>query len=242
MKIFIANTYEMMSKQAADDSISIMQLRKEPLICTASGDSPAGLYKEIVERFKQKQLNIADWFFVGLDEWAGMNENDEGSCRYHLDKQLFYPLQIAEEKICFFDGRVNDLNTECEKTENFILQHGGIDVVILGVGMNGHVGMNEPGTSANVRSHVTTLDSTTAQVGQKYFKKQQTLTQGITLGLATLMEAKNIILLISGKHKAGIAQKIIESEISEKLPATLLRDHPSLKIYLDTDAAANILN
>lgn len=242
MKVFIADSYAKMSKQAADDVVAIMNSQKQPLICTASGDSPAGLYKEIVERSNKKQIDVSNWFFVGLDEWVGMNGNDEGSCRYHLDKQLFDPLQTGKDKICFFDGRKKDLKTECEQTEYFIQQHGGMDAVILGVGMNGHVGMNEPGTSPRLRSHVTDLDPTTQQVGQKYFTKEQKLTQGITLGLATLMEADNIILIAGGKHKADIIQKIIEEEISEKLPATLLRRHPSLKIYLDADAASKMIS
>jgi galactosamine-6-phosphate isomerase len=116
-----------------------------------------------------------------------------------------------------------------------------MDVAILGVGMNGHVGMNEPGTPINTRSHVTELAPTTQQVGQKYFVKEQKLTKGITLGLKTLMEAKNIMLLISGKHKADITQKILEDAVSEDLPATLLRNHPALKIYLDSDAASKII-
>jgi glucosamine-6-phosphate isomerase len=240
MKIFIADDYVAMSKQAADDVAEMMKARKQSLICTASGDSPAGLYKEIVERTNTKQLNVSDWFFVGLDEWIPMNGNDEGSCRYHLNHQLFDPLRVASDKICFFDGRANDLEAECDKTENFIRQHGGIDVAILGVGMNGHVGMNEPGTSIKTRSHIAELAATTQQVGQKYFKKEQKLTKGITLGLTTLMEAKNIILIVSGKHKAAITKKIVEDEISEDLPATLLRNHSSLRIYLDKEAASEL--
>jgi galactosamine-6-phosphate isomerase len=241
MKIFVTATYEAMSKQAADEVIQITQSGKQPLICVASGDSPAGLYKEIVERVSKKQLDISNWLFVGLDEWVGLNGKDEGSCLYHLNQQLFLPVQAANDKICFFDGRANDLEAECQETENFIHEHNGIDVAILGLGMNGHIGMNEPGTSPDMHSHVTDLDSTTQQVGQKYFKKQQTLTQGITLGLATLMEARNIFLLVNGKHKAEIAQKTIEGEISEQLPATLLRSHPSLKIFLDAEAAGKMI-
>jgi glucosamine-6-phosphate isomerase len=241
MKFFVADNYAKMSKKVANDVIDIMQSRKDPLICTASGDSPAGLYNDIAERVSHKQLNTSSWFFVGLDEWIPMNGNDEGSCRYHLNKQLFHPLQTGVDKICFFDGRANDLEAECERTESFIQHHGGIDVAILGVGMNGHVGMNEPGTSINTRSHVADLAPTTQTVGQKYFTSEQKLTKGITLGLKTLMEAKNIILLISGKHKADITQKILEDAVSENLPATLLRNHPALKIYLDSDAASKII-
>jgi len=241
MKIFVADTYEDMSKQAAEDVIRMMQSYNKPLICVASGNSPAGLYKEIVERVSKKQLDISNWLFVGLDEWVGLNGKDEGSCHYHLNQQLFLPLQAANDKICFFDGRANDLEAECQEIENFIHEHNGIDVAILGLGMNGHIGMNEPGTLPQLRSHITDLDSTTQQVGQKYFKKQQKLTQGITLGLATLMEARHIILIVSGKHKAEITRKIIEDGISEQLPATLLRNHPALKIYLDKESASKMI-
>jgi len=166
-----------------------------------------------------------------------MNETDEGSCRHSLNDQLFYPLKIAGDKICFFDGRAKDLNNECARIENFIHKHGGIDVAVLGLGMNGHVGMNEPSTSPSLRSHVATLDPITQQVGQKYFKKQQHLSQGITLGIATLLESKHIFLLVSGKRKAAIVKKVIEGDITEEVPASLLRNHQNLKIYLDADAA-----
>ena len=237
MEIFVADSYEAMSKQAADDVIQLMQSFNEPLICTASGHSPAGLYKEIVDRVNKNQLNISDWYFVGLDEWVGLNGSNEGSCRYHLDRELFRALNVDESRICFFDGRAENLQTECENIDEFIQQHKNIDVAILGVGMNGHVGMNEPGTSAALRSHVTDLDPITQQGGQKYFTKQQPLSKGITLGLTTIVEARHIILLANGLHKAEIIKRITEEEISEQLPATLLRNHPGLRVYLDTEAA-----
>jgi len=237
MKIIIRDTYEDMSRQAARDLIETVQLSDKPLFCPASGDTPVGLYKELVHLHQQQKFDSSNWLFVGLDEWVGMNENDEGSCRYSLNDQLFYPLKIADDKICFFDGRAKDLTNECDRIENFIQQHGGIDVAVLGLGMNGHVGMNEPITSPSLRSHVATLDPITQQVGQKYFKKQQHLSQGITLGIATLLESKHIFLLVSGKRKAAIVKKVIEGDITEEVPASLLRNHQNLKIYLDTDAA-----
>jgi galactosamine-6-phosphate isomerase len=237
METFIADTYEQMSKQAANDVIGLMQSSTNKLLCTASGDTPAGLYKEIVEKVNNKELNMDDWKFVGLDEWAGMNGSDEGSCRYHLDKQFFYPLKIEEEKICFFDGRAANLEDECQRTEDFIQQHGGIAVAILGLGTNGHIGMNEPGTPPQLHSHVAEIDSETQKVGQKYFSSPRSITHGITLGIANLMEAQQIILLVSGAHKAGIVKRIVEEEASEQLPASLLKQHPGLKIYLDAEAA-----
>lgn len=237
MEVIIAGTYEALSKRAADDVIQMMRSRSHPLLCAASGDTPAGLYKEIVEKVNQHKLNISDWSFIGLDEWVGMNEADEGSCRFNLEEQLFHPLKVAANKISFFDGRASDLNKECEEVEAFIRQKGGMDIAILGLGMNGHIGMNEPGTSVSLRSHVTALDPVTQKIGQKYFKSEQQLNEGITLGIATLMEAQQIILLVSGAHKAEIVKQILEGDISEKLPGSLLRNHPGLKIYLDTTAA-----
>ena len=237
MNIFIGDSYETMSGQAAVDIIALTQSIKNPVLCTASGDTPSGLYKEIINEVNQKKIDVSGWYFVSLDEWVGLNGDDEGSCRFHLNNQLFNPLRVAKDNIGFFDGREKDLNKECENMENFIRQHGGISIAILGLGMNGHVGMNEPGTSPALRSHVTDIDSQTQKIGQKYFKKEQQLTKGITLGLATLMESRNIILLVSGRHKAEIVQKVLEGEISEQLPASLLRRHPGLQIYLDKEAA-----
>jgi glucosamine-6-phosphate isomerase len=240
MKLIVTDTYEDMSRLASDEVVQFMQYTGHPLLCPASGDSPAGLYKELAGRFAKQQLDVSSWYYVGLDEWAGMNGSDEGSCRYHLNQQLFFPLKVKEERICFFDGKAEDLVKECKDVEAFIQQHGGIDVAIVGLGMNGHIGMNEPGTPAILHSHVTAIDPITQQVGQKYFKKEQQLSQGITLGFATLMEARHIILLVSGAHKADIVQKVLEEEISEQLPATILRRHPSLRVYLDNEAAALI--
>jgi 6-phosphogluconolactonase/glucosamine-6-phosphate isomerase/deaminase len=153
---------------------------------------------------------------------------------------LFYPLQIAEDHICVFDGKAKDPDGECERIENFIQHQGGIDVAIVGLGMNGHVGMNEPGTKPSLRSHVVDLDPVTQQVGQKYFKEQKQLIKGITLGLGTLMDAKHVILLVNGKHKAPIVQQVLKGEISEQLPASLLRRHHDLRVYLDKDAATKL--
>jgi 6-phosphogluconolactonase/glucosamine-6-phosphate isomerase/deaminase len=110
-------------------------------------------------------------------------------------------------------------------------------VAILGLGMNGHVGMNEPGTSSKTRSHLSVIDPLTEEVGQKYFSQQKKLSHGLTLGIATLKEARHIMLIVSGERKASIIQKILQDEISEKLPASLLRDHPGLTVYLDKPAA-----
>jgi glucosamine-6-phosphate isomerase len=240
MKLFIADTYDALSRQTADDLVLLLKEKVQPLLCVASGDSPAGLYRELVNRVQQEELDVSDWYFVGLDEWLGMNGKDEGSCRFHLDQQLFQPMQINENRICFFDGRSDDAEAECGRIEALIAEHGGIEVAILGLGMNGHVGMNEPGTHPSTFAHVAVLDEETKQVGQKYFKQQKQLTGGLTLGIADLQAARNVFLVVNGRHKASIVKRMLDEPVSEQLPVSLLRHHPDLTVYLDREVAEKI--
>ncbi|HYE55156.1 MAG TPA: glucosamine-6-phosphate deaminase [Chitinophagaceae bacterium] len=237
MQLTICPTYQNLSQRAASDLLQILQSIEQPLICTASGASPAGLYKELVELVETNNADTSDWHFVGLDEWKGMNGSDEGSSHHQVIHQLFKPLNIPPNHICFFDGKADDLNAECKKTEDFIEQRGGITVAILGIGVNGHIAMNEPGTSALLRSHIATLHPSTQQIAQKYFKEPRPADTGITLGLATLLQAKHLFLLASGPSKAQSIYQMLNDPISEDLPATLLRNHPGLHIYLDKEAA-----
>jgi galactosamine-6-phosphate isomerase len=237
MNMVITDSYEEMSRQAAEELLRVIQSMEQPLICPASGSSPEGMYRQFVQLVENNQINTSNWFFVALDEWRGMNENDEGSCRFYLDQQLFRPLGTRDENICFFNGRAADLEAECQKAEEFIAAHGGIDVAIVGLGMNGHIGMNEPGTPAALRTHIADIHPVTKQVGQKYFSEPKELDAGLTLGLANLLEASNLFLLVNGAHKAGIVSRMIHEEVSDQLPATILRNHPGLRIYLDREAA-----
>src|SRR4051812_9210118 len=241
MKLAISETYEAMSKQAAEDILQLLQSIDQPLICTASGASPAGLYKELVHLVESNGIDTSNWYFVGLDEWKGMNEQDEGSSKAQVNEQLLQPLHVKEDHVCFFDGRANDLEKECQRIEDFIKQHGGIDIAILGIGVNGHIAMNEPGTSASLRSHIANIHPSTQQIGQKYFKEPRQIDTGITLGLATILEAKHLMLLASGPTKTEIMYKMLHSPNSEELPATLLMEHTNLNIYVDAQAAKLIV-
>ncbi len=240
MQITVSESYEMMSQKCVNDFFEFIQPLHEPLICTASGDTPKGMYKELIKQIHEKKIDISHWRFIGLDEWAGMNGNDEGSCRYHLNNDLFYPLHVAENKIIFFDGCAKNLQGQCDGIDDYIHLMGGIDVAILGLGMNGHVGMNEPGTAPELYSHIADIDVTTQQVGQKYFKTKQKLTKGLTLGLASLQETEVIMLLANGNKKAKIVKKIFEEDPSPQLPAALLLGHKNIHMYFDKEAASLI--
>jgi galactosamine-6-phosphate isomerase len=238
MELFIYDTYEKMSAEAAKKVMQIISLKRKNVLSPASGDSPKGLYSELVSIIQKNKTDISDLWFIGLDEWSGMNGEDEGSCRFYLDQQLFNPLQIDENKISFFDGKAQFPWEECRKIDDTILGLNGIDLAIVGLGMNGHVGMNEPGISPALHSHVAEIDPVTQQVGQKYFKEKKEISGGLTLGIANLMEAKNVMLVVSGGKKASILKQVLEEDISEKLPASFLRNHPNFSVYADAEAAS----
>jgi galactosamine-6-phosphate isomerase len=240
MQIIISKDFDCLSKKATELIIEVMSKKSNPLICVASGDSPSGIYKNIVTKVKENELKINQWHFLGLDEWVGLNAANEGSCRWHLNRELFTPLDIKEDSICFFDGASKDLPQQCTITEATIQKQDGIEMTILGMGLNGHIGMNEPNTPISSRSHIIDLDPLTIEVGQKYFNKPQPLTKGITLGIATLLESKHIILVVSGTKKAAILKQVLEGPISENIPASLLRNHPNCTFYLDEDAASHL--
>jgi 6-phosphogluconolactonase/glucosamine-6-phosphate isomerase/deaminase len=221
MRIIIEKDYRSMSAKAADEVMEILKPIAEPLLCPATGDSPKGLYKEMVDRIIKSKTDVSGWHFIGLDEWVGMNGSDEGSCRFHLDNDLLKPLKIQKDNIIFFDGRAEDLLEETSKAIFFIKTYEGIDLAILGLGMNGHIGMNEPGTDPSLNAHVAEIDPVTQQVGIK-----------------DIMQAKHVILLISGRKKAEIARDVLDGEISNQLPASFLRNHPGCSVYLDEDAAS----
>lgn len=242
MEIIIAESYQALSELAADKVIATLQECIDPLFCAASGDSPLGLYKELVKRKQSGKTNTSNWSFLGLDEWLGMNKNDEGSCGYFVSNQLILPLGPKPGDICFFDGRTREPDKECARVEDYIKRKGGIDIAVVGLGMNGHIGLNEPGTSPQLRSHVSLLDPQTAQVGQKYFNNPTPLTHGITLGLATLMDARKLILIVCGSKKADLVQKVVEGAETTNIPATLFQRHPSFTIILDKDAAGLLKN
>ena len=205
-------------------------------IVVATGTSQFDLLQNLSA---SKDIDWSRVVMFHLDEYIDLPETHPASFRKYLKERFISKLPAL--KACYLiDGDATDPAKECERVERFIQAHKKIDIAILGLGMNGHIGMNEPGTSASLRSHVSKLDPQTQEVGQKYFKSKTALTNGLTLGMATILEAKHIFLLVSGAKKASIAGKMITEEISEQLPCTLLRNHTGLRIYLDKEAATQL--
>ncbi|MET3545531.1 glucosamine-6-phosphate deaminase [Paenibacillus favisporus] len=238
MKTHIARNYHEMSSQAAELIIHQIKQKPDSLVCFAAGNTPLGTFSCLVEAVRQGRLSLDQCKFISLDEWVGLGASDEGSCRETMDRHLFEPCGIKEQNIHFFNGTSNDLEAECKAMDDFIGAHGTIDLLLLGVGMNGHLGFNEPYADFEGYSYVTDLDSTTKQVSVKYFPDHKDVQKGITLGIKHLMQAGTVILIADGDKKADIMRKALKHEVTSEIPVTVLQRHPNVYVYMDEAAAA----
>lgn len=229
--------YDALSEATANIIIDVLKQKPDAVICIASGDTPMGVCKFLAKADPQL---FTECTFVGLDEWVGMDENDEGSCKYGVYQNLFIPLNLPTKRIQYFDAKADDLEAECAKINDFIASRGGLDVMLVGVGMNGHIALNEPNTPFGIYAHVSDLEEITKEVGQKYFTKPTILTQGITLGLAHLQEAKLPILIANGQRKAPVIKKALTESITEQFPASIFQKIEHSLVVLDADAAQEL--
>ncbi len=237
MELKIFETYELLSEAAAKEILFVVKKKPTAVICLAGGDTPLRTYQILVRQAKEYHIDFSKVHFVGLDEWIGIPSSNSGSCQFFINKNIIAPLQIDANHLHLFNAMSNDLEAECRKMDGVISKLGGIDLMLVGIGMNGHVGFNEPGISFRLKSHVVELDQITTQVGQKYFKTEIELKKGITLGMQNLQEAKEVILLASGDKKSSIVKQMMEEEINEYLPASLIRAHANSKVFLDGASA-----
>jgi glucosamine-6-phosphate deaminase len=240
MKVLVSKNYEEMCRTAAN--LIVEQIRRKPnsLLCFPSGESPGGVFKYLIADSLEDRVDFTNCYFVGLDEWVGMGKDDEGSCTNFLYESFFSPMRIKPDKMTFFDARAADLDASCKAMDDFIKAHGPLDIMLVGIGMNGHIGLNEPGTDFNLYSHHSPLDPVTVKVGQKYFKQQTTLKEGISLGIKHLQEAKMPMLIASGNKKAAIIKQALEGEITNQLPASVFQSLEAAYVILDDEAASGL--
>jgi glucosamine-6-phosphate isomerase len=237
-KISIYDDYKSMSQAAARRIIALLDEKPTAVICLPSGSTPEGMFHALTEAHKSGRTDFSKCTYIGLDEWVGLGAKDYGSCRDLLDKDFLIPIGFRADQVIFFDGLAGDLQAECDRVNEAVAATGGLDLIVLGVGMNGHLALNEPGTSFDLYAHVSALAPITVEVGQKYFKTETPLTQGITVGIRHMLEARKAILIASGSGKASVVQKALSLPVSEEFPATALQTHADAEFILDREAAA----
>lgn len=232
---------ETLAKAVSDQIESLLQKKTDALICIAGGETPLKTMAELVRRNKKGKIDFSKAYFVGLDEWVGLGRETKGSCRQTLYDYFYDQLDnVQPDHICFFDGKASDLDNECKRIDTFIEERGGIDFILLGIGMNGHIGFNEPGVPVDVNAHVVDLDDVTKKVMSKYFDQDLPLTNGISLGMKQIEQAKEIVVAATGAKKAEIIERTIQSEPTTKIPATLLKNAPHTQFFVDQEAGARV--
>lgn len=238
MLLEVFNNHEALSIAVAKHIIALVRNKPNATLVLTSGNTPILAYQKITEMAKTD--DFAQALIIGLDEWVGVSGESEGSCRYIVEQNLLKPLNIPASNYTFFDSMTEDLESECKRVDNLIFAKGGLDFILVGLGTNGHLGLNEPGSSFDAYCQVTDLEEITATVGQKYFNSSTPLTKGITVGLKHLLEAKEAMVMANGTDKADIIKRMISEEINEKLPATVLRKHKDGLLWIDKAASANL--
>jgi glucosamine-6-phosphate deaminase len=220
-------------------------LRKKPttVLGLAAGATPEAMYAHLVRRHIENGLDFAQSRLFGLDEYLGLGADHPASCANTLRRCLIDQVNVAPHHVRLFDGRhTGDLPAYCADYEERIAQAGGIDLQILGLGVNGHIGFNEPGCSLGGRCHPLALRSSTRKTNGPIFEKlgQQVPAAAISMGVATILSARRILLLATGPKKADAVAKAVEGPVTAMLPASALQLHPDAVMLLDEAAAAKL--
>lgn len=242
MRIVIVKNYEELSKKAAKILASQITLKPNSVLGLATGSTPVGAYKELVSIYQKGDINFTEIITFNLDEYYGLDRENEQSYYYFMMENLFKHVNINLNNIHIPDGRAQDIQQECIAYEDRIRQAGGIDLQVLGIGRNGHIGFNEPDVKFEAQTHLVTLDEDTIEANSRFFASMEEVPrQAISMGIKTIMHSRKILLMASGEEKAETIYSMIHGKITPELPASVLQLHPDVIILLD-EKAANRLN
>lgn len=237
MNIIKLKTEEELSKAACDLMIERLTRIENPVIGLATGSTPEGMYKCLIDCYKRGIVDFSNVTSFNLDEYVGLDESHPCSYGYYMKENLFEHVNIGEDHAFVPSGTETNLEEHCKNYESIIGSVGKIDIQILGIGINGHIGFNEPGTSFASRTHVVELNESTREVNSRFFDSiDEVPTMAVTMGIETIMEANEIVLLITGKNKAETVKQLIESDITEDFPASALKNHPNFTLIVDEAA------
>lgn len=239
MKVVVCADPGEMNKQAAQIFAQRIKARPDIVLGLATGGTPEGTYAELVRLHKEEGLDFTSVRTFNLDEYVGLDPTHDQSYRYFMDTNLFNHVNIKKENTQVPDGLADDLEKHCQEYEEAIKAAGGIDLQLLGIGVNGHIAFNEPGAARDSRTRVVELDEGTLEANSRFFKSiDEVPTRALSMGIATILEAKEIVLLASGENKADALARTLEGPLTEEVPASLLREHPNLTFIVDKAAAS----
>lgn len=241
MEVIIAKTYEEISRLAAKEVARILNRKPNAVMGLATGSSPLGLYKELGRMHKDEGLDFSQVTTFNLDEYVGLPPNHPQSYHYFMNENFFRLINIPKQNTFIPSGTTSNYRAFCEWYERRIKECGGIDVQILGIGSDGHIGFNEPTSSLNSRTRLKTLARSTIEDNARFFsKKEDVPIYAITMGVGTILESREAILLANGENKAEAIAQAIEGPVTCLNTASALQLHTRAKFYLDQAAASKL--
>ena len=240
--VTVVRDYGAMSTHAADAVEELVREKPEAVLSLPTGSTPLGLFEEILVRVKSGKINFSRAHLFCLDEYVGVNREDPNSLTGFLDRSFLFGAGFDPERVHVLPSEAGDLDAAALEYEAELRALGGLDLVILGLGPNGHIAYNEPGSTADSRTRVLTLTSESIAQAEAYWEESvATPHHAITMGVATLLEAKAIILIVSGAAKADMLRRTLKDPMTPEVPASFLRmAGDRLTVIVDEDAAANL--
>jgi len=238
MNYAIFQNYEEMSYSAAEIIVQEVHEKPDLFICLPMGYTHLRLLEILVDYVKEGRVDFSRCRFVGLFEWVGASPTKRESCQYFLYNAFFSKIKVSKRQVYLFDGKSSNPYDECQKMDQFIFRQGGLDLVILGIGTNGHIGFNEPGSSFAAYSHISELGVSARLFGQRLVRKDGSLTKAYTLGIKHLLGAREIIVLANGLDKAKIIRRTVNESFDPQMPANALKLHRNTTFLLDREAGS----
>lgn len=241
MKILVCENYDEISKVASQIILSQIKLKSNSVLGLATGSTPIGMYKNLVEMYKNRVIDFSEIITFNLDEYYNLPRNNEQSYYYFMYDNLFNHININKENIHIPNGMTLDIDKECENYEKVIEKYGGIDIQVLGIGNNGHIGFNEPTISFEKETHLVNLRSSTIEANSRFFENIDDVPKkAITMGIGSIFKAKKIMLLAYGKSKANAIYNTVYGDITPEVPSSILQFHNDVVLILDKEAAAKL--
>ncbi len=241
MEFIIASDYDGMSRKAADVVESVMKDAPECVLGLATGSTPIGMYGCLVEDTAKGDVSFANVSTFNLDEYCGLTGDHDQSYRYFMDQNLFDSVDVDKAKTHVPNGCAADVDQMCEEYEQAIEDAGGIDIQVLGIGHNGHIGFNEPCDHFPVITHEVDLTESTINANSRLFDDiSEVPRKAVTMGIGTIMKARKVVVLANGEGKADIISRAFTGPVVPEVPASVLQLHPDVTVVLDAEAASKL--
>lgn len=237
MRIYEVKDYEEMSRKAANILSAQVTMKPDCVLGLATGSTPVGTYKQLAEGYQKGDVDFSEITTVNLDEYKGLDRSNDQSYYYFMNEHFFSKVNVDKNKTHLPDGTVEDADKECGDYDALIQELGGVDLQLLGLGHNGHIGFNEPGNQFDKGTHCVDLQPSTIEANKRFFASIEDVPkQAYTMGIQTIMRAKKVLILVSGEEKAEIVAKALWGPITPQVPASILQLHKDVILVADQAA------